>query len=585
MDLMAENWLNQGQAEEAERCRAQARELRQEGPGEADLPVRVLLRTGRLDEARRLLERQADIERKKPVPEPRSHRETLLLLSLILAFQGQAERAYQCAVEGTERGQALDSPFVTAVAYMRQGHAWLIRDHPDRFQEARRCFEEAISLSDTLAVLRLKVEAYWGLCRAHGFRHETDSALQAAAKGVELAQQAGDDWIVALIRLTLGAGYVLDGQHSVALDWLTQAVSAYLECSDTFGETLGRLWQCLVWADSGDSARLERGLDDLLRLVSQHRYDFLFTRRTLLGPPDPRRLVPLLLKARKQGIHSDYANNLLSQLGLADVESHPGYQLRVQMLGPFRVWRGEEEVALNEWRREKARQLFQLLLTRRNGLLDRDQILETLWPALDPEAARRDFQVALSTLYRVLEPDLSRREPSAYVLRDGTLYGLRPEADLWLDAERFERLVAEGDTAYGQAPRAARDHYLEATHLFRGDYLQDCLYDEWPSEERERLLTLYLRTADRLARILVELEAWEEAIEICQSILARDDCWEQAYRLMMTAHIKMGNRAQALRAYQRCAECLNRELDIEPSPPTITLYESIVEAAHSDPSE
>ena len=57
-------------------------------------------------------------------------------------------------------------------------------------------------------------------------------------------------------------------------------------------------------------------------------------------------------------------------------------------------------------------------------------------------------------------------------------------------------------------------------------------------------------------------------------ILARDDCWEQAYRLMMMAYAQLGNRAQALRTYQRCVERLRQELDVEPSTATVRLYES-----------
>jgi len=99
LELLAENRLNLGRPEEAERLRAQARELREEGPGEAELAVRVLLRTGRLEQARRLLEERAEAERHEPVLRPRAHRETLLLLSLILSMQGEGERAYQCAVD------------------------------------------------------------------------------------------------------------------------------------------------------------------------------------------------------------------------------------------------------------------------------------------------------------------------------------------------------------------------------------------------------------------------------------------------------------------------------------------------------
>jgi DNA-binding SARP family transcriptional activator len=162
------------------------------------------------------------------------------------------------------------------------------------------------------------------------------------------------------------------------------------------------------------------------------------------------------------------------------------------------------------------------------------------------------------------------------VVRDRSLYGLRPGADLWLDAEAFEELVAEGDRLFDQNPAQGICHYQKAIALYQGDYLEDCLYEEWASEERERLLTLYLRTADRLARTLVDQGAWEEAIDVCRSILARDDCWEQAYRLIMVSYVRLGNRAQALRAYQRCTECLQEELAIEPSQMTVELYESLL---------
>ena len=54
--LLAENKLNSGKVEEAEKLRNQAEALRLEGPDDAQLWYRVLLRTGRLAEARRQLE-------------------------------------------------------------------------------------------------------------------------------------------------------------------------------------------------------------------------------------------------------------------------------------------------------------------------------------------------------------------------------------------------------------------------------------------------------------------------------------------------------------------------------------------------
>lgn len=577
LELMAENRLNSGRPAEAQQLQTQAQALREEGPSEADLAVRVMLRTGQLEEARALLEKRLAVERQIPVWRPRAHRETLLLLSLITAFQGEAELAYRYAVEGTERGQALQSPFVTAVGYMRQGHAWLLRGVPVGYEEACRCYRETLKLGDTLAVPRLKVEAYWGLCRAHGFHHVLDAAEQAAEQGLALAEAAGDTWITALIRLSLGSAYVLARRVTLAAEWLARAWTDFYGCGDVYGQTVTRLWQALLWLEADDRDRMERAFDDLHRLTAEYHYDFLFTRRTLQGPPDPRRLVPLLLYARDQSRHRAYAESLLAQLGLSGVEFHPGYQLRVQTLGAFRVWRGSEEIAAQEWRRENARQLFQVLLTHRAQLLDRDQIMELLWPDQDPETMRRNFKVALSTLSKVLEPEHKANAPSAYITREGTLYGLRAGADLWLDVTEFEQLVGEGDRLLNRDPVAAQQCYQQVLALYQGEYLQEYPYADWLTEERERLLALYLRTADRVAQMLLAQEQWAEAIAIGESILARDDCWEQAYQVLMRAYTRLGNRPQALRTYQRCVERLRDELGVSPSVATMQLYQALNE--------
>ncbi|UCG23838.1 MAG: transcriptional regulator [Chloroflexota bacterium] len=575
LELLAENLINRGRSDKAEQYQQQARALREQGPAEAEISVRLLLRTGRLNQAREVLEERVKAERREPVLRPRAHRETLLLLSLVLAFQGEQEEAYHAAVEGTERGKLLDSSFITAVGHMRQGHAWLVRKDTQGYRKAIQRYQETIELSERLDVSRLQIEAFWGLCQAYGFQGDLLEARRVAEKGIGMAQVVGDEWIEACIRLSLGAGYALVDRFSDAVAWLNQAGDAFRECADTHGQALARMWLCLVWHQSGDETRLERDAVDLLGLVREGKYDFLFRHKTLLGPPEPRSLAPILLFARRQG-QSSYAETLLSRLGLTQLESHPGYRLEVQTLGPFRVWRGSQEIGADEWRRKKARQLFQLLLTTRTGKLERDQIVEMLWPELGPDEAQRDFKIAMSALYSVLEPGRGRNAPSAYVERDGALYGLRTEADLGLDAQQFEELIAAGDESLAEDPEEALQKYHRALKLYQGEYLQEYPYEEWSSEERERLLTLYLRTAERAAQVHLDREAWQEAIEACQLILARDDCWENAYRMMMVAYDQLGNQVQVRRVYQRCVDRLRAELDVEPTTATAELYETLL---------
>jgi LuxR family transcriptional regulator, maltose regulon positive regulatory protein len=588
LDLLAENKLNLGQPDAAERLRAEARALREEGPGEDTLSVRVKLRTGQLDEAQRTLESWAEAERGEvahgQTHPPRAHRETLLILSLIHAFRGDAERAFALAQEGRAVGARLGSPFVTAVADIRLGHAWQLRcgpagPAPGALAEAVACYQAAIALGDRMAVRRLRAEAMWGLTRAHGFGGDLESARAAAAEGVETGRWAGDAWVVALVELALGSSLALAGQAAEAAGVLARVLVAFRDCGDRLGRAATRLWLALAYADLGQRELCAASLDDALALCEAHGYDFLLTGPSLLSPPD-RRAVPLLVAARSAGRRAAYAGRLLAALGLPDLQAHPGYQLRVQTFGAFRVWRGAQEVAPGDWQRGVARQLLQALLTERGRWAPREEIAGRLWPHLTPDAGARDFKVALNALNRAIEPGRPPDAPSAFIAREGSAYRLRPEADLWVDAVAFEQECAAGLRALDAGdPAAAIPRLQAALDLAGGEYLAEAVYDDWSAPERERLLALYLRAADRLAGALLDAGRTDEALDTCDRILARDSCWERAYRLMMLAHARQGNRAPALRVYQRCVTTLRAELGIEPAPATVHLHARLAGAA------
>jgi LuxR family maltose regulon positive regulatory protein len=582
LELMAENMTNQGKWEEAENLREQARQLREEGPSQTHLDVRVLLRTGRLHQARTALEQRASAERRAlqetRFREPRSHREALLLLSLIYAWEGEASEAIACAREGIQIGQQLGSPFVEAVGYMRLGHGWQIARHLDRGEARRRataCYEKAIEIGDQIQVERTKVEALWGLCRLHGFAGDVASAERAAHEGIELGLAAGDEWIVALITVALGASYVIAGMAEQAEHWLERAQIAFREVGDTFGQAVACLWECL-FAQEHNPEGLAAAVERLLDVVGKHNYRFLFNHPAFFGPSDPARLVPLLLAVGSEGRQGIVTGEILEGLGLArELAFHPGYSLHVQTLGGFAISRGEEMVPVDEWHREKARSLFQLLLVNRGRFLTREEIAAVLWPEADEAAAEGQFKVTLNALHKVLEPDRPARAPTLFVQRRASSYGLNLRAPLNLDNVFFEELVAQGGRATDD-PGAAIEAYSQAIQLYRGDLMPDAVYDDWSHPERERLRRLYLTTATRLAELLLAQDDPAQAAGVCEEVLRRDACWEAAYQVLIEAYLRQDDRVAALRAYERCTRALCDELGVEPAPQTLALRSQIV---------
>ena len=571
-ELLAENKLNSGRVNEAERLRQRAEDLRAEGPSNDQLWFRVLLRTGRLEEARRGLEELAETEKRNPVQTPRAHRETLLLLSLIYSMMGMSKHAYQAALEGTRRGDALKSPFVSAVGHMRQGHSLNLSAVPgnDNFSRALDEFEKSVKISRTLDVPRLLVEANWGLCRAYGYQNDLHKAQACAQEAIEIATQAGDEWIASLTRLTMAASLLLAARYEAAEDWLNRAISGFQECSDPFGRSAAKLWLAYSCFKQKQFERLAQILPEALATCQQNGYYFFFTRPTLLGAPDERIFVPLLLHARSQGWETAYIDRLLDVMNLSGATIHPGFQLRIESLGNFQVKRGSEVIPSNGWRRESARLLFQLLLTHRHSPLDRDQICDHLWPEADAATAQRNFKIALNTLYQVLEPERDSGSDSAFIMRDGTTYTLRLHADLWFDSEQFARATREG-LKTNSMPRLE-----EAMNLYRGEYLPDSLYASWAAENREHLSTMFLEAADKLCNLYIQNKKYTEAIDLCQRVLAKDNCWERAYRHLMIAYNALGDRGQFARTYQRCLQALKDELDVPPSQETQELYKKLI---------
>ncbi|HEX7540589.1 MAG TPA: BTAD domain-containing putative transcriptional regulator [Anaerolineales bacterium] len=564
LEQLAENKLNFGFPDQARDLHKESLKLRTERkPTDIYLEARILLRTGKLAEARRLLE---EYEPDEPifgqVRQQHFHREKQLLLSLVNILLGNQKDAERYARQGIEIGQKMQSEYVEAVAYMRLGHAMQLDSFnpwgiPQR-EAAIHCYLESMEKARPFKTARVSLEPLWGLCRAYGYAGDVEAAEKNAREATEISRTAGDEWIGHLVRVNMGAVLAMDGRGKAAARLLKEAAEGLDRVQDRFGWSTAQLWLALNawWQDEVETAL--RHLSALLPVVKENGYDFLLIKRTHLGLKDDQSAIPFLLEARRQNIEREFILDLLSQAGKRGVEYHPGYTLWVSTLGPFHVWRGDTPVTPHEWQREKAQQLFQLLITTRGQWLLREQIEDLLWPELPADSAARDFKVALNALNHALEPKRPRSAPPYFVIRQGNAYGINPQANLVTDADIFTSLALSNDA----------DNLQTALALYKEDYLPECCYADWASNLRENYCRKYLDVSERLARLYFQRQRWKDVLAVCQAALARDKCWEPGYTLSMQAYASQGNLPQAEAVYQRCETTLREELDLEPSSDT-----------------
>ncbi|HMQ35903.1 MAG TPA: transcriptional regulator, partial [Chloroflexaceae bacterium] len=498
--LKAENWAKSGpsyvalileraarRVEDQESRRQGAQEAR--GAGDQAAPPRLLLRAGRLDEARQQIEAQLWAGQSRAGAERLgAHREPLLLLSLIYAMLGSGARALAMAGRGLVESQQVGSRITEAIAELRLGHAYQLVAPSDQAPSLQR-YAAAMALIQAVGVSRTRAEGYLGLTLLYGHAGDLPRAEADAREGLQLAAAAGDEWTAALILLALGGAAVAAGDGRAG-EWLEQARQRFARGGDTFGLALATLWRAIAALRAGSPAADDE-IAALLEAVATHGYVGVLVGPSLFGPRDLATLVPLLLRARGLPGYGELGRLLLRQ-GFPTIAAddtvedyHPGYTLRVQMLGTFRVWRGAQEIQAREWQREKARQLFQLLLTHRGHWVQREQICAMLWPEADLDAAERQFKVTLNALNAALEPGRPPRVAPFFVRRQGLAYSFAPSYGVWIDVDEFELRAAAA--AASDDPDFARRSAQAAVNLFKGDYLAESLYDPWTTEERERL--------------------------------------------------------------------------------------------------
>jgi len=247
-----------------------------------------------------------------------------------------------------------------------------------------------------------------------------------------------------------------------------------------------------------------------------------------------------------------------------------GAIIRIQTLGQFNLWREKEKVDSKEWGRDKSIQLLQYLISnRQRHALHKEKIMDHLWEDGDD----RDFKVALHGVNKVLEPNRSSRTEPSFVLRQGVSYQLDIEK-IWIDAAALEQYVIIGNEAFGEDQTISKVAYKSAIALYQGVYLPNRVFEDWSSEEREKIQILILGAYVILAEILLKDNPLE-SIRLAQCAIAIDNTWEDAYRLQMQAYIIKGNRPQAIKAYQKCADVLDEEYGIDPLPATKSLLKEI----------
>jgi DNA-binding SARP family transcriptional activator len=252
------------------------------------------------------------------------------------------------------------------------------------------------------------------------------------------------------------------------------------------------------------------------------------------------------------------------------VQSRP---VLICLLGDFRVLKAGAEMPMRG--AGKTAMLLTLLALGEGHRVSRQVLLGALWPDSEESRGSHALSSMLHGLHETLGDALDGAPP---VLNRTGACQLNVKAGVGVDTAQFDALVrtAEARLRAGNA-QAAEIAFEAAVEFYRGDL---CAFDDLRAlVERERLRALHLSLLSRLADQHFEQHRYVEALRYAGRLLAADPCREDAHRLVMRCHVRMGERAQGLRQFRACEQILDAEYGARPEPLTQGLFERI----RSDP--
>jgi LuxR family maltose regulon positive regulatory protein len=232
-------------------------------------------------------------------------------------------------------------------------------------------------------------------------------------------------------------------------------------------------------------------------------------------------------------------------------------EVLIEDLGRLRIVVGDRVVEGTEVRR-KVLALLSLLLTRPRWAATREEVVDGLWPELDPGAALNSLNQTVYFLRRVFEPNYREDMSPGYVQQDGDT--------IWIDVElvdaRSRRCLElirslSGDPDGATAMQLARE--------YQGRFSIDFAYEEWSGPFRDGLHASYLRVIERAIRLDVDSGQFGRGVLLAERAAEVEPDSEEIQIALIRIYRLVGAHAAAAERYESYSKTM-RDLGVDAPP-------------------
>lgn len=202
--------------------------------------------------------------------------------------------------------------------------------------------------------------------------------------------------------------------------------------------------------------------------------------------------------------------------------------------------------------------------------VDRHRLADVLWNEELPDQWMSALAAITSKLRRVLS-DAGMDGGTVLDGRDGS-YELRFPPGTWIDLQTAINSLDRAEGLLRQdRPAEAWPDATVASSIFRRSFLAG-ESGEWVERMRRDIHEYEVRTFDVLARVWLALDEPVSALHAARRVLDLVPFRESAHSRVMECHLAAGDRAEAIRVYDRLRKMLEETMGLSPNDQTEELY-------------
>jgi len=459
----------------------------------------------------------------------------LSLQSVIYFYMGKYDQALQAAQE------SLSYPKLSSFFHPNHISSWVLAEvhlMQNKLDKAKILLEETLKISKQRHNASI-VYPYCSMGKYYRLIGEYEKALEWIHKAMKIAEEFQLEYAMAWVYKELAITYMemedwKSAEHYLSMAYTYVVPSTYLKCE------VAKL-QVTLYTKLGNQDLVTMKLQEFQATKKEKHYDWL-------SPPSQ----DVVLEQPPEVHESKKEEQALLIRESNDIDNQT---IRILTLGNFEILVNQKPIHI---KRKASLQLLQYLITHQGSKINKDNILDEIFPGGLIDSANNQFYVALSYLRKALEPNLQKGPSSLYIQRDGEHYFLNAQ-HLYLDINEFSHLVDPKNAS----TRIERVNNLKkADVLYKGDYFEGYPYNIFLELERERYRVLYINLLQELAEYYWEMNDFQNGQMYYDKLLTKEPYQESIYVDYIEKLLKAKMFLHAKRVSKHYQQMIEKELGI-----------------------